>query len=431
MRLSLRTKTILICMAIFLLSIGSSTAVTAIYFSREYFQARKSETFVIAQTLKSQLDRLLRMHIPLVQLEGFEEMCLEIITKYRHLSYAMVVDPEGRILFHNEPEKHNQVVSDNSVVKDIKGGRESVQIFSLNDMMFYDFQIPVFGSQKEHIATIRIGFPRFQIAKKATSLVFYSITIAIISFAMGIILLFIAFELWVSKPVENLMKTIDSVRNGLSSADKLVEIKSNDELGQLARAFNEMMEELQKTTVSKDFMDNIIENMLNSLIIIDREFRIKSVNHETLSLLGYSEEELIGSLITKIFVKPRQSGIFTAEDTPLVEPMKSVETVYRSKVGKEIPVLFSSSIIDTKDPELMGFICVAQDITEIKTLRGFLPICAVCKKIRDDSGYWNKIENYLALHSTAQLSHGMCPECIEKEYGKENWYKEMINEDNP
>jgi HAMP domain-containing protein len=55
-------------------------------------------------------------------------------------------------------------------------------------------------------------------------------------------------------------------------------------------------------------------------------------------------------------------------------------------------------------------------LKKIKTLSGFLPICASCKKIRDDKGYWNKIEAYLAQHSEAEFSHGLCPDCIKKLY---------------
>ena len=51
-------------------------------------------------------------------------------------------------------------------------------------------------------------------------------------------------------------------------------------------------------------------------------------------------------------------------------------------------------------------------VEEIKTLKGILPICMHCKKIRDDKGYWNKIENYIHDHSEAEFSHGVCPECI-------------------
>ena len=55
-------------------------------------------------------------------------------------------------------------------------------------------------------------------------------------------------------------------------------------------------------------------------------------------------------------------------------------------------------------------------LAKIKTLSGMLPICASCKKIRDDKGYWNQIETYLHKHSEAEFSHGICPECAKKLY---------------
>lgn len=53
-------------------------------------------------------------------------------------------------------------------------------------------------------------------------------------------------------------------------------------------------------------------------------------------------------------------------------------------------------------------------LAKMKTLGGLLPICAGCKKIRDDQGYWNQIENYIRDHSDAVFSHGLCPECGKK-----------------
>lgn len=54
--------------------------------------------------------------------------------------------------------------------------------------------------------------------------------------------------------------------------------------------------------------------------------------------------------------------------------------------------------------------------TRLKILSGLLPICASCKKIRDDKGYWNQIEAYIAEHSKAEFSHSICPECSQKLY---------------
>ena len=65
-----------------------------------------------------------------------------------------------------------------------------------------------------------------------------------------------------------------------------------------------------------------------------------------------------------------------------------------------------SQLIDTLEKTLQ----------EVKTLKGLIPICASCKKVRDDEGYWNQIETYISDHSDAKFSHGICPECAKKLY---------------
>lgn len=55
-------------------------------------------------------------------------------------------------------------------------------------------------------------------------------------------------------------------------------------------------------------------------------------------------------------------------------------------------------------------------LSEVRTLSGLLPICASCKKIRDDKGFWNQVEMYISKHTSAEFSHGICPECAEKLY---------------
>jgi len=62
-------------------------------------------------------------------------------------------------------------------------------------------------------------------------------------------------------------------------------------------------------------------------------------------------------------------------------------------------------------------------LSEIKTLRGIIPICASCKKIRDDKEHWTQIEVYIKEHSDADFSHGICPDCAEKLYPEFYPYK--------
>ncbi|HEY9593800.1 MAG TPA: response regulator, partial [Spirochaetia bacterium] len=59
---------------------------------------------------------------------------------------------------------------------------------------------------------------------------------------------------------------------------------------------------------------------------------------------------------------------------------------------------------------------LGQAIEDLKTLSGLIPICASCKKIRDDKGYWRQLEEYISTHSEAQFSHAICPECARKLY---------------
>jgi GAF domain-containing protein len=61
---------------------------------------------------------------------------------------------------------------------------------------------------------------------------------------------------------------------------------------------------------------------------------------------------------------------------------------------------------------------LAEALESVKTLEGLLPLCAWCKKVRDDAGYWNKLEAYLSSRTDVQLTHGICPECLEKVWPK-------------
>ena len=78
---------------------------------------------------------------------------------------------------------------------------------------------------------------------------------------------------------------------------------------------------------------------------------------------------------------------------------------------------FSYGKIKQADKEKSKIIKELQSALEkVQMLSGMLPICASCKQIRDDRGYWNKIEVYIEKHSEAEFSHGICPECARKLY---------------
>ncbi|MCP3887837.1 MAG: PAS domain S-box protein [Desulfobulbaceae bacterium] len=96
--------------------------------------------------------------------------------------------------------------------------------------------------------------------------------------------------------------------------------------------------------------------------------------------------------------------------------------------GKDYSFSIVHDITDRKKMETEREILlneIQQALENVKTLKGLLPICAKCKKIRDDKGYWNNLESYIENHSDASFSHGICSECSDTLYGSEDWYIKM------
>ena len=82
-----------------------------------------------------------------------------------------------------------------------------------------------------------------------------------------------------------------------------------------------------------------------------------------------------------------------------------------------ILIVVFSFRMDKAAKERENIILELQDaLAEVITLRGIIPICSSCKKVRDDKGYWNQIESYIRDHSKADFSHSICPECAKKLY---------------
>lgn len=99
----------------------------------------------------------------------------------------------------------------------------------------------------------------------------------------------------------------------------------------------------------------------------------------------------------------------------MTKPVMAIELLAR--VRSALALKAAMDIRKAHEEELAGKNQeLEQTLKEIKVLRGLIPICATCKKIRDDQGYWQLLETYIAQHSEAQFSHGICLECMAKFY---------------
>jgi PAS domain S-box-containing protein len=232
----------------------------------------------------------------------------------------------------------------------------------------------------------------------------------------------------------------------------------------------EVLLELEKRY--RDLFDNI-----NDLIMIhDLKGNLLNVNPAVSKLSGYTFEELIGRPISD-FIFPEFRSLFQDEYLKEIKKQGHSEgvVIFQDKDGKKHYVEYNNVLVTPqgRKPYISG---LGRDITdrvhaeralqksydeldlrvkertadlarandqlklqieerkivetekeklivelkkalrEVKTLGGLLPICASCKKIRDDQGYWNQLEHYIQMHSEAEFSHSVCPDCAKMLY---------------
>jgi PAS domain S-box-containing protein len=174
------------------------------------------------------------------------------------------------------------------------------------------------------------------------------------------------FSQRITDPIRKLSSATQALARG--DLSHRVSISSKDEIGALVVSFNQMAEDLQNTTVSKDYMDDIIKNMIDSLIVTTPDGTIDMVNQATLTLLGYDEKELLGRPIETIFGAEEGAPLEGCkfEDLFSAGVVSDREMRYRAKNGKEIPIIFSGSAMLDKNGTVKGFVCVALDIAERK-----------------------------------------------------------------
>ena len=102
------------------------------------------------------------------------------------------------------------------------------------------------------------------------------------------------------------------------------------------------------------------------------------------------------------------AGLEAGADDYLAKPFDATELRARIEVGRRM--LEMRAVLADKVQEL------ALALEQVKTLRGIVPICANCKNVRDDQGYWNRVETYMKDHTGAEFSHAVCPDCMDKLY---------------
>ena len=156
------------------------------------------------------------------------------------------------------------------------------------------------------------------------------------------------------------------------------------------------------------------------------------------NVLGYSQDEFMGHYTEYITDSPINKDVEEFTNAGLRgEKQEPFEAEFWHKTGSRVHQRVTEVPLFDDDGNVQGIEGIVQDITtlkraeaerestivklekalsEIKTLRGILPLCSFCKKVRDDKGYWEQVDVYIDKYSEADISHGICPECLKKHY---------------
>jgi PAS domain S-box-containing protein len=183
----------------------------------------------------------------------------------------------------------------------------------------------------------------------------------------------LVFARRLTKPISILDVTTQMVAQGDLTAR--ADIRTGDELERLGGSFNMMTETLRmsqgKIIAAQEYTDNIIRSMNDSLVVTSPDGVMERVNRATLGLLGYEEKELIGNKLDIILSSTAIVGETIPDSNDFVDIISrgyvnNLETTYRARDGRLIPVLLSASLMHGMDNTVQGIVCVALDITARK-----------------------------------------------------------------
>ena len=225
------------------------------------------------------------------------------------------------------------------------------------------------------------------------------------------------------KTREQLIEEIESLRM------RLIESEDSERQGEQNNT---------KTRKNLAFLRKVIDTVPNPIFVKNKKGHYIFCNTAFEEYTGLKKEDIVGRTDHDINPK-RIADPYCDMDKMLLESGddQHYEIYFQNPDGNNHAVLFNKACYTNVDGSVIGLVGVISDVTdrkaveeekkelivrlskalaEIKTLSGLLPVCSYCKKVRDDQGYWSRIENYVQEHSDAQFSHGICPDCMKKHY---------------
>lgn len=376
----LNKKIILVTISILLVSLLISSVVNVINFRKNYTEALVSGSYGLGQSINSVLSEMLYLGLPLESLSGMDKKLRQLVENNAYISYAGIADLSGKIIFHSTPEMVGKTLTDEVMQRGLATKIPLTQLYHRFDgHEYYDVTIPVFDADKAHIGVIRLGFPTKTVNEKVNLAIGQVAVNFVVTFA--VIALFINFLLrrLVSQPVIALSQQARRISE--NDFDSEVLVARRDEIGELSNALNQMSRtlrsQLDALQRSRAELEEQVEQRTRELAqyfkffnsstdlmgIADPNGAFKKINPAFISLLGYSEAEILAKPFIE-FVHPddRQSTLDEMARQLQRGFSLDFENRYVCKDGSTRWLLWRANV----NPEEGFTYATARDITERK-----------------------------------------------------------------
>ncbi len=392
MKLRLKHKYTLIILATILLCISLFTLFTYLEFKQYTHQNASFTTDLLEQSLNVQLERrvnqltalLVEALVNPIYNYDLEEVkyFTQAGTSEKDVVFIVVFDNNENVIYDSTNEMSFMQLA---ITDEDKRFRKSIGNKKIKIMFFDDYvdaaaniklQDKLLGSihirlsldsVKNDVMIMKneLVEKREKVEREILKLVL--ILTVVMAFIASITAILVSKNL--SKPIEALSYITHQIGNGIY--DTPYPKNRSDEIGELTDSIKKMALDLKTTTVSKNYVDNILTSMTDILIVLDGEQRMKNVNIRASKLLGYSEAELLGKEFS-IILEGEEHAELCINEIIKKGPILNQDRTYLTKDGQAIPMLFSCSTLMKQDGSIGGVVTVAQNITIRKQIENDL-----------------------------------------------------------
>ncbi|MFZ2198435.1 MAG: PAS domain S-box protein, partial [Thermodesulfovibrionales bacterium] len=362
-----------------------------------------------------------------------EMMALDLMKSEEDIEYIFVLDKKGEVLAHTFDRGFPAELL--KVNREVFTKDHSIEKIATEKGELVDIAVPM---MKGEAGVVHLGFSEQHLREEINSIIELLLWLVIALSVIGIVIA-IFLSLLIAKPVLELAKIVEAA--GTGDLDQRANVRSKDEIGKLGEAFNLMLKTRKQAEEalreSEGKLKSITSHLAEGIYMLNELGYITFMNPEAEHLFGWTMDELNekGPHSLVHFQRPDGTPLALSECKmhDVIKTKKryfSTDEVFVRKDGTVFPISVITAPV-MENGKISASVTAFRDITEqkqtekekeklisdlqqalatINTLQGILPICASCKKVRDDKGNWKQIESYISEHSEAEFSHGYCPE---------------------